>query len=237
MKTSVIVPTFNERETLHALIRALAPLAALQDLEIIIVDDASPDGTAEVAARMAAEAAAPLRLVRRPGKGGLASAVLAGVAASSGRIVVVMDCDGSHPPQTLPALVAAVEAGADVAVASRYAGGRIASWPLWRRVTSLAATAAARRLFRLRVRDPLSGYFAARREVLARRAYWGVGYKILLEILARNPDLTVAEVGFTFTDRAAGRSKLSVGEVSAYLQLLRRLWGERSGLRMGKRVS
>ncbi len=228
MKTSLVLPTYNERETLPVLIAALTPLAARMDLEVVVVDDASPDGTAAVASRLAAEGSVPLRLVRRPGKAGLASAVLAGAAASAGCIIAVMDSDGSHPPDTLDALVAALEEGADVAVASRYAGGRIAGWPLWRRAMSLAATAAARALFRLRVRDPLSGYFAARREVFARRTYWGIGFKVLLEILARNPDLAVREVPYAFTDRASGRSKLSLKEVIAYLQLLRRLWGERA---------
>jgi dolichol-phosphate mannosyltransferase len=227
VKTSLVLPTYNERETLPALIAALGPLAAPLDLEVVVVDDASPDGTAEVASRLAAEGPVALRLVGRPGKGGLASAVLAGAAASSGRIIAVMDSDGSHPAGTLAALVSALEDGADVAVASRYAGGRIDGWPLWRRAASLAATAAARVLFRLRIRDPLSGYFAARREVFARRAYWGIGFKILLEILARNPELTVREIPYAFTDRDVGRSKLSLKEVKAYLQLLRRLWGER----------
>lgn len=227
MKTSLVLPTYNERETLPALIAALAPLAAPLGLEVIVVDDASPDGTAEVARRLAGEGTLPLRLVRRPGKEGLASAVLAGAAVASGKMIAVMDSDGSHPAETLPALVAALERGADVAVASRYAGGRIRGWPLWRRVASFAATTAARLLFAPAVRDPLSGYFAARREVFTRRAYWGIGFKILLEILGRNPDLAVAEVPYAFTDRAAGRSKLSLGEVTAYFQLLRRLWGER----------
>ncbi len=227
MKTSLVLPTYNERETLPALIRALAPLAGPLALEVIVVDDASPDGTAEVAVRLAGEGLVPLRLVRRGGKEGLASAALAGAAAASGEMIVVMDSDGSHPPETLPALVTALERGADVAVASRYAGGRITGWPLWRRATSLAATAAARLLFARSVRDPLSGYFGARRGVFTRRAYWGIGFKILLEILGRNPDLVVVEVPYAFTDRAAGRSKLSLGEVTAYLRLLRRLWGER----------
>ncbi|HEV8339116.1 MAG TPA: polyprenol monophosphomannose synthase [bacterium] len=227
MKTSLVLPTYNERETLPALIAAFGPLAAPLDLEVVVVDDASPDGTAEVASRLAADGDVPMRLVRRAGKGGLASAVLAGASSSSGRIIAVMDSDGSHPPATLAPLVAALDEGADVAIASRYAGGRITGWPIWRRAASLAATAAARMLFRLRVRDPLSGFFAARREVFTRRTYWGIGFKILLEILARNPELSVKEIPYVFTDRAAGRSKLSLKEVTAYLQLLRRLWRER----------
>ncbi len=223
VRTALILPTYNERDTLPRLVAALRPLVPAMDLEVIVVDDASPDGTAEVAAALAAEGSVPMRVVRRPGKAGLASAVLAGAAVASAPVVAVMDCDGSHPPQVLPVLVAAVQGGADLAVASRYVpGGSIERWPAWRRLASLVATAGARLLLRLPVRDPLSGYFAVRREVLV-RDYWGVGFKILLEVLARNPGLAVVEVGYTFTDRAAGHSKLSPREVVAYLRLIGRL--------------
>ncbi len=227
VRVSLILPTYNERETLPRLIAALRPMAPRLGLEIVVVDDASPDGTADVAAALAAEGAVPIRLLRRLGKAGLASAVLAGAAVASAPIIAVMDSDGSHPPEVLPALVAAVEGGADLAVASRYvAGGRIAQWPAWRRLASRVATTGARTFLRLRVRDPLSGYFALRREILA-SAYWGVGFKILLEILARHPQLRVVEVGYRFTDRAVGRSKLSPREIIAYLRLLGRLLVDR----------
>ena len=127
LTTSLILPTYNERETLPPLLAALYPVADGLGLEVVVVDDASPDGTAEVAATLAAQGPIPIRLLRRPGKGGLASAVLAGASIAAGGIIVVMDTDGSHPPGLIAPLVAAVAGGADVAVASRYvAGGRIA---------------------------------------------------------------------------------------------------------------
>jgi dolichol-phosphate mannosyltransferase len=228
VRASLILPTYNERETLPRLVARLQPLVQGLDLEIVVVDDNSPDGTAEVAATLAKEGMVPIRVVRRPGKAGLASAVLAGAAAAAAPIIAVMDSDGSHPAETLPALLSAVEGGADLAVGSRYArAGRIERWPAWRRLVSLVATGGARVLFGLRVRDPLSGYFALRREILERGDYWGVGFKILLEILVRNPGLSVVEVGYTFTDRAAGRSKLSPREITSYLRLVRRLFAHR----------
>ncbi len=225
-RVTLILPTYNERETLPHLVAALGPMVHRLGLEVIVVDDASPDGTAEVAEALAAQGLAPIQMVRRPGKAGLASAFLAGAAVAAAPIVAVMDSDGSHPVEVLSALVAAVEGGADLAVASRYvAGGRIERWPAWRRLVSLVATAGARVLFQLPVRDPLSGYFALRREILTRQDYRGVGFKILLEILVRNPHLTVVEVSYCFTQRAAGRSKLSLGEIVAYLRLLGHLLG------------
>ena len=233
LRTSVILPTYNERENLPRLVDALRPLAEALGMEVIVVDDNSPDGTAAVARALAGPGGMPIRVITRVEKAGLSSAILAGAAAAAAPVIAVMDSDGSHPPATLPALVAAVERGADVAVASRYVPqGGIEQWPLWRRVTSLVATTAARLLLGLPVRDPLSGYFAARRELLARPGYWGVGFKLLLEVLARNPALRVVEVGYRFTDRAGGRSKLSPREIGAYLRLLGRLT-RRRGVRAG----
>lgn len=222
--TTVVLPTYNERATLPALLRELATLFPALRLEAVVVDDASPDNTAEAAAALDGVGGLGVRVLRRSGKLGLSSAVVAGAAVARGEVVVVMDADGSHPPQTIPALVAAVRTGADVAVGSRYVpGGRIVGWPWPRRVASRVATAAARALLRLEVRDPLSGFFAARREVLAGADYWALGFKILLEVLARHRALRVVEVPYTFVDRVAGRSKLDLHEVAAYLRLVHRL--------------
>jgi dolichol-phosphate mannosyltransferase len=224
MRLSVILPTYNERDTLPPLVARLRRVGAELPLEVIVVDDGSPDGTAAVALALARDDRFPLRVLRRPQKAGLASAVLAGAALASAPVVAVMDSDGSHPPEVLPGLVAAVEGGAGIAVASRYAsGGRIEEWPAWRRLASLAATAAARLLLHPRVRDPLSGFFALRREVLVGPSYRAVGFKILLEILARHRHLPVVEIGYTFRDRAAGRSKLTWREIVAFGRLLGRL--------------
>src|SRR3970282_1795384 len=119
MRASLILPTYNERESLPRLIAALRAMAPRLGLEIVVVDDASPDGTAEEVVGLAGGGGGPIRLIRRPGKLGLASAVLAGAAVASAPIIAVMDSDGSHPPEALPVLVAAVEGGAGLAVGSR----------------------------------------------------------------------------------------------------------------------
>ncbi len=221
---SVIIPTYNERMTLPVLVERCAAISPPLDLELVIVDDASPDGTGTVAETLAREKRLPITVVHRPAKSGLASAVLDGAVAAHGRILVVMDSDLSHPPEHLPALLVALENGADVAIGSRYVpGGGVAGWPLYRRVISRVATGLVRLLLRLPVRDPLSGFFAARRWLLIDQGYAAVGYKILTEILARHPECTVVEVPYRFVNRQAGKSKLSAAEIVAFTRLLWRL--------------
>ncbi len=145
----------------------LAAALAVSTWELIIVDDGSPDGTADLAESYAD--VHPVRVVRRPGKAGLASAVLAGFAQARGDVLVVMDADLSHPPEAVPRLALAIEQGADLAVGSRYvAGGGTEDWPLKRRVVSRAACLIGNVL--VPIRDCTSGFFAIRRSALDARA-------------------------------------------------------------------
>jgi len=232
VKVSIVLPTYNERDTLPVLLWQLRDVAAAarMDCEVVVVDDASPDGTGEVAARVGAEleGALPLVVVNRPGKAGLASAVLDGARRGRGDVIVVMDSDLSHPPEMIPLLARAVAGGADVAVGSRYApGGLVARWPLARRVISWGATRLARAILRMPIHDPVSGFFAARRDVFERVRFEGLGYKLLLEILASGTAARVEEVPYQFTERAGGQSKLGAGEILNYVRLLVRLWRKR----------
>mgnify|MGYP005859417727 CR=1 FL=1 len=218
---SVIVPTYNERDSLPILVDRLGTVAAEVALEMIVVDDNSPDGTGALAEELARRAPMLVHVVHRPGKAGLASAVMEGIAASRGTTVTVMDADLSHPPELLPTLEAAIADGADVAVASRYVpGGGIEAWPLLRRLTSRVATALTRSVLGLSVRDPLSGFFAARRELLSGVPYRQLGYKLLMEVLATHPRARVVEIPYRFVERGLGASKLSGGEIVNFLRLL-----------------
>lgn len=221
---SIIVPTYNERASLPALVSRLAEVGRELGMEVVVVDDASPDGTGALAEDLAKASVVPMTVVHRQAKAGLASAVIAGAAAARGRVVTVMDADLSHPPELLPALVQAIRAGADIAVASRYVrGGGIERWPLIRRLVSRAATRAARVGLGVRVRDPLSGYFAVRRELLTGGGYVGLGYKLLVEILVRHRARRVVEIPYQFVDRQQGHSKLDGREILAFARLLWRL--------------
>jgi dolichol-phosphate mannosyltransferase len=195
----------------------------------VVVDDASPDGTGAVADEAAKASSVPITVIHRSGKTGLASAVLEGAAAARASVVTVMDADLSHPPELLPALWRAIQGGADIAVASRYVpGGAIERWPLVRRLVSRVATLAARYGLGLRVRDPLSGFFAVRRDLLTGYRYRGLGYKLLVEILATHRGHPVAEIPYRFVDRQRGKSKLGAGEILAFLRLLWHLRGRQS---------
>jgi len=217
---SVIIPTYNERESLPGLIQRLSALHDIP-IEVVVVDDASPDGTGTLAEDLARQLTLPIRVVHRPGKRGLASAVIDGGSVARGESLTVMDADLSHPPEVLPALFSALAAGAEIAIASRYvAGGGIRGWPPHRRLISRTATALARSLLGLNVRDPLSGFFAVRRELLVGTHYLGLGYKLLLEILATHRNRRVVEVPYEFIDRQYGQSKLSRGEIVSFLRLL-----------------
>jgi dolichol-phosphate mannosyltransferase len=219
-RLSVIVPTYNERESLPGLIHRLSALHDIP-LEVVVVDDASPDGTGMLAESLGQQHALPVQVLHRSNKRGLATAVIDGASVARGEILTVMDADLSHPPEALPALLAGIDAGAEIAIASRYvAGGGIRGWPPLRRLISRSATMLARWMLGLNVRDPLSGFFAVRRELLTDSQYLGVGYKLLLEVLAAHRSRRIVEIPYEFVDRRLGQSKLSSGEIWSFLKLL-----------------
>jgi dolichol-phosphate mannosyltransferase len=178
------------------------------------VDDGSPDGTANVADRLGATH--PLRVVRRAGKAGLASAVVAGFAAAKGDTLLVMDADLSHPPEVVPDLVRAIADGADLAVGSRYvAGGGTEDWPMKRRVVSRVACLMGNVL--VPIRDSTSGFFAIRRSVIEGVKLNPIGFKIGFEVMARGRYGRAVEVPYTFRDRELGKSKFGQREIGQYL--------------------
>ena len=210
---SVVVPTYNEAATVPQLAARLGGALAGRDWELVVVDDGSPDGTAEAAAALAP--ALPVRVVRRAGKLGLASAVVAGFAAARGDTLVVMDADLSHPPEVVPRLVDALADGTDLAVGSRYVqGGGTVDWPLRRRIVSRVACLMGNLL--VPVRDATSGFFALRRAVVEGVRLDPIGFKIGFEVIARGRYGRVVEVPYTFRDREAGRSKFGTREVVNY---------------------
>ena len=221
---SIIVPTYNEVANIGPLLDQLTEVLHLHDYQIIVVDDSSPDGTARVVQRRATLDPRVL-LLQRPGKLGLAAAVLDGFNASNGHLIVMMDADLSHRPQDLPTLLRAASQ-AEIVIGSRYVkGGAIRDWPLHRRISSRLAGALARAILRLTVADPTSGFAVFHRHVLSSLASGAppTGFKLTLAALALNPGATVAEVPITFVNRRRGRSKFTPAEVLRFLRLCWRL--------------
>lgn len=227
---SVIVPTLNERENLAELVTRLdeAMRAAALTSEIVIVDDASPDGTLEEARRLVASH--PVLPIERRGPRSLSLAVLDGIFCSRGEVVVVMDADLSHPPEVVPKLVEEILRGAEFAIGSRFVAGGSTddSWGRFRRVNSWVASVFARPLVRLT--DPMAGFFATRRAVLQRAPSLSpVGYKIGLELLVKCAPRRIVEVPIHFASRTRGHSKLTLHEQMRYLRHLGRLYAFRLG--------
>lgn len=218
---SVVVPTYQERDNIETLVKRLGQTLSGRDYEIVIVDDNSPDGTAAVAMTLAREY--PIRVIQREGRLGLGSAILEGFKNAKGEIMGVIDADLQHPPELVIALVQALEEGNDIAIASRYAsGGGVENWTAMRKVVSKGATLLARPL--TKVRDPMSGCFFLRQEVIQTGTFTSIGYKILLEILAVATYKNVKEIPYTFGSRERGKSKLGLIEYGRYLKLLYHLY-------------
>lgn len=221
---SVIVPTLNEAENIDALLARVERCVegADFDAEILVVDDGSTDGTVERVRRW--ETRPGVRLLARNGGRGLSDAVLAGAKAAAGTVLVVMDADLGHEPEAIPELVGPVRAGThDMVIGSRYVpGGCAPNWPIHRRAGSRLAAMFARAF--TSVRDPLSGYFTVRREILLALPSDLKGFKIGLEILARKGEsLRVKEVPITFHGRVAGTSKLNLAVIRDFFRQLKAL--------------
>jgi len=222
---SLIIPTYNERDNLPVLVKRIhESLSNYCSYEIIVVDDDSPDETWKVAEELSKQY--PVRVIRREGKLGLSSAVIEGFKHANGELLGVMDADLQHPPEILPNLIEEIKNGKDIVVASRYAkGGKIENWGLRRKIVSKGARFLTKVLVpqARSIKDPLSGYFILRREVIKGAELNPVGYKILLEILVKGSYEEVAEIPFTFGTRGTGKSKLTLGEYTNFLRHLYRL--------------
>jgi dolichol-phosphate mannosyltransferase len=210
---TVCLPTYNERENIEPMLRALTALG----VNVLVVDDNSPDGTGEIADRIAAELPS-VSVLHRERKEGLGPAYLAGfrrALADGADYVLEMDCDFSHDPNDVPRLVAACEAGADLALGSRYVpGGGTENWGLGRRFVSAGGSWYARVLLGVSIHDLTGGFKCYRRAVLERidlDAIHSKGYAFQIETTYRalRAGFSVVEVPIRFTDRTEGHSKMS----------------------------
>ncbi len=223
---SVVIPAYREAVNLVVLLPRLAAVLnrAGLDGEIIVIDDFSDDGTGILCACLSQ--IFPVRLLSRFNDRGLASAVVLGLQHARGEILVVMDADLSHPPESVPRLVAACRSqNVDFVIGSRYVGGSSVdvAWSWFRRLNSRVASLLARGL--TAARDPLSGFFAIKQSLLRTTAeFQPLGYKIGLEIIVRCGCRRIVEVPIAFKDRVFGRSKLTLLQQWQYVRHLARLY-------------
>jgi dolichol-phosphate mannosyltransferase len=247
---SIIIPTYNESANILRLINEIEKNVCDSDLtEVVIVDDNSPDGTGEIVhdyilQRRSKDKSSDrklnsadnvvyenskirLKVIHRVEKNGLIPAIIDGVKQSYGKNVVVMDADFSHPPEVIPQMMDQLRSKPDtIIVASRYTdGGKVVGWPIRRRILSSGASTLARLGLNVRqVKDPMSGFFALRRELIESITIDTKGYKILLEILVKHKNTPVQEIPYTFTDRQSGASKMDTDVVTNYLSAVWHLY-------------
>ncbi|MES2493860.1 MAG: glycosyltransferase family 2 protein [Pseudomonadota bacterium] len=229
LRLGIVLPTYNERGNLRGMVARLDE--ALQGIawEVIIVDDNSPDGTADEARALGTEDPR-VRVIQRIGRRGLSSAAIEGMCATSAPVVAVMDADHQHDPKLLPEMLSAIESGDfDLSYASRFAEG--ASTEAWGRPDRVKASGLANTIARkvtgVELSDPMSGYFMLRSETLRKDAHRlsGVGFKILLDILATvDAPLRIKELPMNFAARAEGESKLDRTVVFEFLVGLYDKW-------------
>lgn len=233
---SVIIPTLNEGKNIDHLLSSVLESCSSKsyDLEVIVVDDGSTDGTREAVTKRQSDRR--IRLICREDKKGLSSAIVEGAQSAKGAVVVVMDADFSHPPEAVPELIAPVLAGThDIAIGSRYvSGGSTPGWSLFRLFSSRFATLLAWPF--TNVHDPMSGFFAVRKERLACLRKEVQGFKIGLELLAAGGEsLRAVEIPIEFHDRQFGQSKLGGRIILHYLRQLLALTGGNVSVTNGSR--
>lgn len=241
---SIIIPTYNESENISKLIEAIKDNLPYDIFtEIIVVDDNSPDGTGRIVENYVQDVVriknrsirhdpennlksddnignCLIKVIHRPNKRGLISAILQGIESSTGQNILIMDADFSHPPETIPRLIDELLQDPNcIVIASRYiSGGSIMGWPYKRRILSSGAAKIARHSLKVcNVKDPMSGFFALPRHVIKNIHFNTRGYKLLLELLVKvNESIRVKEIPYTFTDRKSGESKLDFNVVFDY---------------------
>ncbi|MGD2107471.1 MAG: glycosyltransferase family 2 protein [Nitrosopumilaceae archaeon] len=230
-QVSIIIPTYNESRNIIGILKSIGEnLPKNITAEAIVVDDNSPDLTGKIVEEYLKNvkkiAGYTMDIIHRTSKNGLSSAILSGVQRAKGDTIVVMDSDFSHPPQIIPKMIESLRKyQCDMVVASRYInGGKIKGWTLKRKIMSKVATLIATKGLGVKTKDPMSGFFAFKKNILKEINFDAIGYKILLEILVKKSGIAVKEIPYTFENRSFGASKLDSSTVTDYFKSVWKLY-------------
>ena len=228
---SIIIPTYNESQNILQILKSIKDnLPKNFVTQTIVVDDNSPDGTGKLVEdylkNIKKMADYTIEIIHRKAKDGLSSAILKGIQHAKGDTIVVMDCDFSHPPHIIPKLIESIKKYQyDIVVASRYIkGGKIQGWSLKRKTMSKFATLIAKKGLGINTHDPMSGFFAFKRNIIKGLNIDAIGYKFLLEILVKTKDVSIKEIPYTFQNRELGSSKLSIRTIFDYYRSVWKLY-------------
>ena len=230
-QVSIIIPTYNESENIIKILDSIGEnLPSNMPTEAIVVDDNSPDGTTglveDYIKKIKDSVSYSVKIIQRKTKSGLSSAVINGIEKSNGKTVVVMDSDFSHPPNMIPKMVNELtNSEYDIVIASRYLkDGGIEGWTRKRKMISKAGTKIAKSGLKISETDPMSGFFAFKKEIIKGIKFDAIGYKILLEMLVKTKGAKIKEIPYTFVNRQVGSSKLGSSTIVDYLKAVWKLY-------------
>lgn len=228
---SIILPTYNESENIVGILDSIHnSIPKGIHTETIVVDDNSPDGTGQIVEdyinNLKKIAENSIDIIHRKTKNGLSSAILNGIQNAKGETIVIMDSDFSHPPQILPKIIETFKKyQCDLVVASRYiTGGNIEGWTAKRKLISKIATLIAKKGLGVKTKDPMSGFFAFKKNIINGLTFDTLGYKFLLELLVKSKEINIKEIPYTFENRRFGSSKLDSSTIFDYLKAVWKLY-------------
>jgi len=230
-QVSIIIPTYNESQNIIGILKSIRDsIPKGIYTETIVVDDNSPDGTGKIVEDyiygLKKIAENTIDIIHRKAKNGLSSAILNGIQNAKGETIVVMDSDFSHPPQIIPKMIEALKQyQCDLVVASRYiTGGNIQGWTIKRKLMSKIATMIAKKGLGVKTKDPMSGFFAFKKNIIKELNFDALGYKFLLEILVKTKGINIKEIPYTFENRKLGSSKLDGSTIIDYFKSVWKLY-------------
>ncbi|MGY5143374.1 MAG: glycosyltransferase [Candidatus Nitrosopumilus sp. bin_32a] len=228
---SIILPTYNESQNILNMLKSIHEnIPKGINTETIVVDDNSPDQTGKIVedyiSGLKKITENTIDIIHRTAKNGLSSAILNGIQIAKGETIVVMDSDFSHPPQIIPKMIEAFKQyQCDLVVASRYiTGGHIQGWTIKRKLMSKIATMIAKKGLNVKTKDPMSGFFAFKKNMIKELNFDALGYKLLLEILVKTKGINIKEIPYTFENRKSGSSKLDNSIIFDYIKSVWKLY-------------